>query len=144
MKFKTISVMAILCLMLSAFLFGMYFGRNIGGSTVDISQITNTTGSTQGSASSPTGTQAATPTTPAPTETQSTPTQPTTAGKVNINTADLATLMTLEGIGEGYAQRIIDYRNEHGPFASITDITNVPGIGSKRFEAIMDDITVGE
>ena len=141
MKFKTISVMAIFCLILSAFLFGMYFGRNIGNNTVEISQITHTTGATDATNPVPTDTQATSVTTPTFTEA---PTQPSTAGKVNINTADLATLMTLEGIGQTYAQRIIDYRNEHGPFDTIADITNVPGIGAKRFEAIMDDITVGE
>ena len=51
--------------------------------------------------------------------------------------------MTLDGIGEAYAQRIIDYRNANGPFQSIAEITNVSGIGTKRFEAIMDHITVG-
>ncbi len=150
MKFKTISLMAILCLMLSSFLFGLYFGRNMSGGAIDISKITDTTGSTHGIIPSDVPTTSTEKPVVLPTETQNnppapteTPTQPATAGKVNINTADLATLMTLEGIGETYAQRIIDYRNVYGPFSSIADITNVPGIGAKRFEAIMDQITVG-
>lgn len=144
MKFRTISIMAILCLMLSSFLFGLYFGRNMRSSAIDISQITNNTGSTHSSIPTTLPTEKPLESTPAtPTENQNPITQPATTGKVNINTADLATLMTLDGIGQIYAQRIIDYRNAHGPFASIYDITNVEGIGTKRFEAIMDDITVG-
>ena len=61
---------------------------------------------------------------------------------VNINTADLKTLMTLPGIGETYAQRIIDYREEKGAFASIEEIMEVSGIGESRFEEIKDYITV--
>ncbi|MGN1003181.1 MAG: ComEA family DNA-binding protein [Oscillospiraceae bacterium] len=66
------------------------------------------------------------------------------AALVNINTAGKEELMTLDGIGEALAQRIIDYREEHGPFAGIGDITNVSGIGAKKYEAIRDRITVSE
>ena len=62
--------------------------------------------------------------------------------KVNINTADSATLQTLAGIGPVTAQKIIDYRNAHGPFRSKEDIKNVSGIGEKRYEAIADYITL--
>lgn len=65
------------------------------------------------------------------------------AGKININTAGKNELMSLDGIGEGYAQRIIDYREKNGAFLSIEQITNVRGIGSKQFERIKDYITVG-
>lgn len=60
------------------------------------------------------------------------------AGKVNINTADAEELCTLSGIGETLAQRIIDYREEHGPFARIEEITNVSGIGSGTFEKLRE------
>ncbi len=63
-------------------------------------------------------------------------------GKVNINTAGLAELDSLPGIGPGYAQRIIDYRQAHGPFSSIEEIQNVPGIGPATFARIRDLITV--
>lgn len=63
-------------------------------------------------------------------------------GKVNINTADLAQLDTLPGIGPAYAQRIIQYREINGPFKTIEDIKQVSGIGDKRFEQLKDLITV--
>jgi competence protein ComEA len=64
------------------------------------------------------------------------------SGKVNINTADLAQLDTLPGIGEAYAQRIIQYREINGPFQTIEDIKQVSGIGDKKFEQMKDLITV--
>ena len=64
-------------------------------------------------------------------------------GKININTASRNELMDLTGVGEVIAGRIIDYRNQHGPFLRIEDIMNVSGIGERRYEAIQDKITVG-
>ena len=63
---------------------------------------------------------------------------------VNINTAGKKALMELPGIGETYAQRIIDHREKHGPFTEIEGIMEVSGIGEKRFENIKDYITVEE
>ncbi len=62
---------------------------------------------------------------------------------ININTAVVEQLQTLKGIGEELAQRIIDYREENGPFEDINDLMNVSGIGIKKLEAIADKITVG-
>lgn len=62
--------------------------------------------------------------------------------KININTASKEELMTLNGIGETLAQRIIDYRWEHGAFSSVEEIKNVQGIGEARFNAIKDYIVV--
>ena len=62
--------------------------------------------------------------------------------KININTASKEELMTLSGIGEVIAQRIIEYRDEHGKFSSIEGIKNVTGIGEVRFSNIKDQITV--
>ncbi|MDR0518952.1 MAG: helix-hairpin-helix domain-containing protein [Clostridiales Family XIII bacterium] len=62
--------------------------------------------------------------------------------KVNINTADSAALQTLNGVGPATAQKIMDYRAQHGNFAKIEDIKNVSGIGEKTFEKLRDYITV--
>ncbi|NLJ78646.1 MAG: hypothetical protein GX329_04725 [Tissierellia bacterium] len=61
--------------------------------------------------------------------------------KININIATKEELMTLPGIGEVTAGKILDYR-EGSPFKIIDDIKNVSGIGEKKFEAIMELITV--
>ena len=60
--------------------------------------------------------------------------------KVNINKASVDELTYLKRIGPSYAQRIVDYRNEHGPFQKPEDIMNVKGIGYKTFEANKDII----
>ena len=64
------------------------------------------------------------------------------ADKINLNTATLEELITLDRIGPKYAQRIIDYRETNGPFEQIEDIMKVKGIGPKTFEANKDKITV--
>jgi competence protein ComEA len=61
--------------------------------------------------------------------------------KININTADLATLDTLPGIGPVIAQRILDHRQANGPFDRIEGMMDVPGIGEGTFEKIKDLIT---
>ena len=61
---------------------------------------------------------------------------------VNINTAPVAELETLPRIGPTLAQRIVDYREANGPFETIEEIQNVPGIGPATFEGFRDLITV--
>ena len=65
-----------------------------------------------------------------------------TQGKININTATVEELCTLSGIGTSLAQKIVDYRTQNGPFSSIEDIKNVPGIGDALFNKIKDNITI--
>jgi len=64
-------------------------------------------------------------------------------GRININLASQSELTDLPGIGSVLASRIVDYRRQHGDFLRVEDLRNVSGIGEKRFEAIMDKITVG-
>lgn len=63
-------------------------------------------------------------------------------GKVNINSADKATLMTLPGVGESKADKIIDYRQTNGGFGSIEDIMLVAGIKEGMYNKIKDLICV--
>jgi competence protein ComEA len=63
-------------------------------------------------------------------------------GKVNINTASVGELDGLPGIGPVLAQRIVDYRTQHGPFRSVNDLQKVEGIGQKKFESLKDFVTV--
>ena len=63
-------------------------------------------------------------------------------GLVNVNTADIAALTTLPGIGESRAKAIISYREQHGAFAQIEDIMKISGIKQAAFSKIKDKITV--
>ena len=68
----------------------------------------------------------------------------TTSGLININTAGVAELDTLWGISEVRANRIIEYREQNGPFQTIEEIVDVRGIGWGIFNRIKDSITVNE
>lgn len=61
---------------------------------------------------------------------------------VNINTAGIDELTTLNGIGEKKAQAILTYREEQGLFGTLEDIKNIPGIGDKTFENLKPFITI--
>jgi competence protein ComEA len=61
---------------------------------------------------------------------------------VNINTAGVKELMTLEGIGEKVAEKIVEYRAEHGPFAKPEEIRKVHGVGGGLWEKNRDRIVV--
>ena len=62
--------------------------------------------------------------------------------KVNINTASLEKLQTLPGVGLSTAQKILDYKKEHGNFKNIEEIKNVSGIGETKFNSLKDYIIV--
>jgi competence ComEA-like helix-hairpin-helix protein len=61
-------------------------------------------------------------------------------GLININSASVEKLSTLDGIGKSTAEKIIRYREEKGYFNSIEDIMNVSGIGESKFNVIKDNI----
>ncbi len=63
-------------------------------------------------------------------------------GRVNLNTADLNTLMTLPGIGENKAKKILEYRNKMGRFTTTEEIMNVTGIGESIYQGLQDVIFV--
>jgi competence protein ComEA len=63
-------------------------------------------------------------------------------GLVNLNTATLDQLQTLPGVGPVLAQRIIEYREQHGGFANVADLRNVSGIGDARYNELKTRVTV--
>src|SRR3954449_4621630 len=64
------------------------------------------------------------------------------APPVNLNTATLEQLDTLDGVGPATAQKILDYRTEHGGFGSVEELDQIPGIGEKRLAALRDHVRV--
>jgi competence protein ComEA len=57
-------------------------------------------------------------------------------GPISLNTATAEQLDTLDGVGPATAQKILDYRRQHGGFRSIEDLDQIPGIGPKRLAAL--------
>ncbi len=65
------------------------------------------------------------------------------AGQVNINTADAEILSSeLSGIGQSKAEAIVSYRQQHGPYKNVEDLSNVKGIGMATIEKNKAKITL--
>jgi competence protein ComEA len=64
------------------------------------------------------------------------------APPVDLNTATLEQLDTLDGVGPATAQKILEYRQEHGGFGSVEELGQVSGIGPKRLAALRDHVRV--
>jgi competence protein ComEA len=64
------------------------------------------------------------------------------ADKVNINTADVKALMTLQGVGRSLAEKIVQYRDAHGPFKKATDLRKVEGVGDSVWEKNRERVVV--
>ncbi|HET8657629.1 MAG TPA: helix-hairpin-helix domain-containing protein [Micromonosporaceae bacterium] len=68
--------------------------------------------------------------------------QPVAGAPVNLNTATLAQLDQLPGVGPVLAQRILDYRTAHGGFRSVAELRQVDGVGDTRYDQLKSLVTV--
>ena len=122
MKNARIQILILLTCIFAAFTLGLFAGRNLNRTPVQIHALPAVT---------------AAPTEPAE---ETTPTEPEI---ININTATSEQLQTLPGIGPATAEKIIAYRGENGAYESVGELMNVSGIGEKKLEAIWDLVTIG-
>ncbi len=70
------------------------------------------------------------------------PASGTPDGKIHLNLATAAELDALPGVGPVIAERIVSYREEHGPFQAVEDLLDVPGIGEAKLADLRDSVQV--
>ena len=128
MKKPAVGVLVLVTSVFAAFTAGFFVGRHINRAPVRIYQ--------------PAVQEENTPAIPNQQEDAETPVG-TASQIVNINTATVQDFESLPGIGPVMAQRIVDYRDEHGPFKSVEELTKVKGIGESKLEELLDLITTG-
>jgi len=128
MKKQGIPILVIITIVFAAFTSGFFLGKNHSSEPVTLSV--------------PVSMQTLPPETTVP-ETEETIPVPTIVFPIDINRAEKDEFMALPGIGEVLAGRILAYREENGSFAAVEELLNVEGIGKKRFEEILDLITIG-
>ena len=123
------------------FTLGFFLGRNTGSTIIYESEVSDAQiqqMETQPEQTTPGTTPTQTEPVPEENPSETAPQEQ----KININTADAAALDQLPGIGPALAQRIIDYREDYGPYRTIDQIKDVKGIGDATFEKLRDRITV--
>ena len=125
MKKHIIPILVTFLSVVVAFMSGWFFGRKISGPDIVVTSFISD-GPTE-----------------ATTKPKNTEEEIAVSFPIDINTASYTELMALPGIGEVLAQRIVDYRTEHGPFEAVERIKDVNGISDKRFEDIKDLICIG-
>ncbi len=127
MKKSGIYILITITLVFAAFVAGIYVGRNMNKTQIQVS-------------SQPSRSTAASTLPSAP----SSGMIPESTGfvKVNINLATMEELQAVPGIGPSLARNIVQYRMTYGYFHSLSELTNVPNFGEKRLEALLPYITI--
>jgi competence protein ComEA len=142
--------LAVICLTLLCLCFtaGYFVGRSSGAHVVTVRTLEPAAMTSASSAADTSAGPASEPDKLAPPVTEpassaSAASPEPDSGKLDLNAATAAELDTLPGIGSVIAQRIIDYREQHGGFKSTGQLKDIDGIGDKKFDAVKDMITVG-
>ena len=66
------------------------------------------------------------------------------ADKIDLNTATSEELQMLSGVGPATADAIIEYRDAHGEFKTVDELTNVKGIGDKKLQQLSEELIVSK